>query len=263
MENRHGDFIWYELMTTDLDAAAEFYTGLLGWSFEDASNDNVEYRAFSGAAGQVGGFLGLTEEMTDGGARPTWLGYVGVDNLEATISAFTAGGGTVMFGPGEVPGVGPFAMVADPQGVPLYVIEDRSGESSPAFAAHDPTLGHCAWNELMTADPNAAKTFFEDVSGWVVGDTMDMGEMGSYDMLKAGEERDFIFGATMKKPEQMPVSMWNYYFRAADIDSACSFVKENGGQVINGPMEIPGGDFVFAGIDPQGAMFSVVGAKSQ
>jgi predicted enzyme related to lactoylglutathione lyase len=261
-DNKHGDFIWYELMTGDLDGAEAFYTGLLGWTFEEASQGDVAYRTFSGTAGQVGGFLQLSDEMTQGGARPVWLGYVGVDSLDDMIEAFKSGGGKVMFGPGEVPGIGPFAMVTDPQGAPLYLIEDRSGEPSGAFAAYKPTVGHCAWNELMTADPGAAKGFFAKVFGWVVADTMDMGEMGAYDMLKAGEERDFVFGAVMKKPEQMPVSMWNYYFRVADIDVASAFVKEHGGQIINGPIEIPGGDFALSGIDPQGAMFSLVGARA-
>ncbi|MEZ5744207.1 MAG: VOC family protein [Sphingomonadaceae bacterium] len=256
----HGDFVWYELMTTDPEAAQAFYSGLLGWSFEDSSFNETDYRTFSGSKGQVGGFLGLSEEMISGGSRPAWLGYIDVDDLDAAIDKIKRHGGSVAFGPGEVPGVGPFAMVMGPQGAPFYLIDDQSGEPSVAYSKHEPTVGHCAWNELMTADPSEAKTAYEDLFGWVVGDTMEMGPMGTYDMMKR-RDADFMLGAIMKKPDEMPVSIWSYYFRVPDIDEAVAYIGANGAQIINGPMEIPGGDFALSGIDPQGAMFSLVGAR--
>ena len=261
MANENGDFVWYELMTTDADAAQDFYTGLIGWNWADSGQDGVDYRIFSAGSEQIGGMLALNEEMTAGGAQPAWLGYVQTDDLSGALSKWKAAGGSVMIEGQEVPGVGPFAMVTDPQGVPLYLIDDQSGEESTAFSAYEPKVGHCAWNELVTADPGAAKSFYGDIYGWVVGESMDMGPMGQYEMLKNGEARDFMFGAVMKKPDEMPVSAWAYYFRVPDIDAAQAYIEEKGGQIMNGPMEIPGGDFVIQGSDPQGAFFSIIGAR--
>ena len=137
MTNKHGDFVWYELMTRDSDAAQNFYGGLLGWKFEEAGFNDQDYRAFSGSGGQVGGVLALTEEMTAGGARPAWLGYIRVDDVPGIATAIKHAGGAVLM-ESEVPGVGPFAFVADPQGAMFYVIDDQSGDASNAFAATEP-----------------------------------------------------------------------------------------------------------------------------
>lgn len=258
MADKHGDFVWYELMTTDAAAAQEFYSGLLGWSFEDSGQEGVDYRVFSAGETQIGGVLALTDDMTEGGARPAWLGYVRVDDVPATVEKVRAAGGGVMVEGQEVPGVGPFALLSDPQGAPFYVIDDRSGQDSGAFAKYAPREGCCAWNELVTDDPAAADRFYRDLFGWEKGEAMDMGEMGLYQMYNQG---DYGLGAMMQRPEQMPVSAWAHYFRVPLIDPANDYVAANGGQVVNGPMEIPGGDYVLQGVDPQGAFFSIIGAK--
>ncbi|WP_340586764.1 VOC family protein [Erythrobacter alti] len=264
MANQHGDFVWYELMSGDADGAQEFYSGLLGWTFKSGNMDGIDYRPFSaGGGGDIGGLLQLTEEMTEHGARPCWVGYVRVDDVPATVSKAKGAGATVLMEGHEVPEVGPFAMLQDPGGAPFYVIDDRSGQDSDAFASHEPRMGHCAWNELMAGDPDAAKSFYGDLFGWVVSDTMDMGEMGKYEMLRNGAERDFMFGAVMNAMPDMPVSMWSFYFRLPSIDVAEAYIKQNGGQVMNGPMEIPGGEFIINGVDPQGAMFSVIGPRGE
>ena len=261
MANQHGDFVWYELMTSDADAAQDFYNGLLGWDYDDSQQEGVDYRMFRAGAAQIGGQLQLTPEMVEHGARPAWIGYIRVDDVPAALAKARDGGATVLMEGNEVPGVGPFAMLHDPEGAFYYVIDDRSGEESQAFATHEPKVGHCAWNELMAGDAETAQRYYGDQFGWVVGDTMDMGPMGTYHMLKNGADRDFMFGALMQRPPAMPVSMWTFYFRVPEIGAAEDYVKSNGGQIINGPMEIPGGEYVFNGIDPQGAMFSVIGKK--
>ncbi len=261
MANQHGDFVWYELMTSDSDAAQEFYSGLLGWNYVDSGQDQVDYRVFSSKEAQIGGQLQLTPPMVEHGARPAWVGYIRVDNVPAALEKARAAGATVLVEGQEVPGVGPFAMLHDPEGAFYYIIDDQSGEESHAFSSHEPKVGHCAWNELMAGDTEAARSYYGDQFGWVVADTMDMGPLGLYQMFKNGADRDFMFGAVMGRPPEMPVSMWTFYFRVPEIGAAEDYVKGKGGQIINGPMEIPGGEFVFNGIDPQGAMFSVIGPK--
>ena len=85
-----------------------------------------------------------------------------------------------------------------------------------------------------------------------------MGEMGEYKFIA---HNDVDIGAIMQKPPQMPVPMWNHYFRVPSIDAARAAVEANGGTVMMGPHEVPGGDWIIQGTDPQGAMFALVGAK--
>ena len=261
MKNAHGDFIWYELMTTDAGAAQDFYGGLFGWTFADAGVAGISYSLFSADGPPVGGMLLLTEEMTKGGACPMWAGEIGVDDVDACASAIAAKGGEVLMGPQDIPGVARFAFMKDPQGAPFYIMRGESDRPSESFSPYNPRLGHCAWNELMTSDPAGARAFYGEVFGWVKADSMDMGPAGEYEMLKNGDDRDFMFGAMMRKPDDTPASFWAFYFRAPEIDAAADYVTANGGKVVHGPMEIPGGEFVFHAIDPQGAFFSLIAPR--
>jgi len=263
MANQHGDFVWYELMTGDADAAQAFYSGLLGWTYSGSSMDGVDYRIFSAGDAQVGGLLQLTPQMIGHGAQPAWVGYIRVDDAAAAVASARDAGANILMEGNEVPGVGPFAMLQDPEGAFFYVLEDRSGEESRAFSTDDNGHGHCAWNELMAGNLKTATDFYAKQFGWSVAETMDMGEMGMYDMLKNGADRDFMFGGVMQRPEEMPVSAWTFYFRLPQIDAAAEYLTANGGQIIVGPMEIPGGEFIINGVDPQGAMFSVIGKRGE
>lgn len=256
MADKHGDFVWYELMTPDVDGAQAFYGGLLGWEFADGGQAEMEYLLASKDGVEVAGFMTLTDEMSEGGALPLWAGYVGVDDVDASSKALSKSGGTVMLEPQDIPGVGRFSFFTDPSGAPLYLMS--LGDGSQAFSKHDPREGHCAWNELVTDDPAAAKAFYTGLFGWEKDSEMDMGPMGLYEMFKTN---DYSVGAIMKKPEMMPASLWIYYFRVGDIDAAADYVKSNGGQVMTGPQEIPGGDYIINGMDPQGAFFALIGKK--
>lgn len=260
MPNKHGDFIWYELMTSDADAATRFYGSILGWNVAPSEQPGMDYRIFSAGDEQVGGFMALTEEMTAGGAQPCWAGYISVDDVAASVEAIQSAGGTVLMGPSEVPGVGPFAFVADPQGAIFYVMNDQSGMPSNSFASTEPKVGHCAWNELYSEDPATSKSFYGGLFGWIQDGEMDMGPAGKYEFLWASDKR-FMQGAVMPKMPQMERSFWNFYFRVPDIDAAISRLRESGGQTIEEPVEIPGGDYSVNAIDPQGAGFGLIGAR--
>jgi uncharacterized protein len=262
MANKHGDFIWYELMSPEGGASQDFYGPLLGWTF--GSND--EYREIQGSEGGVGGILQLTPEMTSGGAHPAWVGYILVDDVDTSVAAITAKGGQVHMPARDMPDVGRFAMVTDPQGAPFYVMKpippaDKPDMESHAFSYDRPRIGHCAWNELATSDPEAAKAFYGEQFGWKVDGGMDMGEMGRYDFWGPTDGRGML-GAVMPKMPQMPVSMWSFYFRVPDIDAAAAAIKANGGTMMMEPMEIPGGEFSLNAMDPQGAAFGLVGPRS-
>jgi predicted enzyme related to lactoylglutathione lyase len=263
MANQHGDFIWYELMTTAPDAAQAFYSSILGWTWEASDQPGMDYRLFCAKGAQVGGMMGLSKDMTDGGARPMWAGYVGVDDVDASANSIKAAGGSVRMGPQDIPGIGRFAFVTDPQGAHFYIMTDTSGVESHSFAKYEPKLGHCAWNELATTDPEAAKTFYGRHFGWVKDGEMDMGPMGRYEFLMAGGSNAYGIGAVMPTMPEMPVSAWSFYFRVPDIDAAVAAIARNGGHLVQEPTEIPGGEFALVGTDPQGATFGLVGPKRQ
>jgi predicted enzyme related to lactoylglutathione lyase len=266
MTNQHGDYIWYELLTKDADAAGDFYGKVVGWTSTPSGQPGMDYRFFSSGDGSdnkdgVGGYMAITPEMAEHGARPAWVGYIGVDDVDATVAKLTAVGGAVFMPAMDLEGVGRMAMVADPQGVPFYVMKGASDESSQAFAALEPKVGHCAWNELSTSDPEGAKVFYGNLFGWTKDGEMDMGPMGKYEFLKASGDR-FALGAVMPKMAEMPVSMWTYYFRVPDIDAAAAAVRSNGGTVLVEPMEIPGGEYSLNVMDPHGAVFGLVGPRT-
>lgn len=257
MADKHGDFIWYELMTTDADAAQAFYEPLIGWKFAGSGTPGMDYRLGSKDGTEVVGLMELTDDMTRNGARPAWIGYIAVDDIETSIAALKDKGGQVHMGPNHLEGVGHMAMVADPQGAAFYLMQPE-GEDSQSFARYEPREGHCAWNELLSGDQAVVHAFYTSLFGWEKAHSMDMGEMGSYDMYSAG---DYTLGAIMQKSADMPASLWSYYFRVPEIQHAAEYVKANGGQIMTEPMEIPGGEYIINAVDPQGAMFSLIGKE--
>lgn len=260
MTNRHGDFIWYELLTTDADAAQDFYGDVIGWTAKGSGQPGMDYRILTASEGEIGGLMQLTDDMKAGGARPVWLGYVGVDDVDEAVASITKAGGAVHMPAWDIPAVGRLAMVADPQGAPFYVMRGASDQESHAFAYDRPRLGHCAWNELATSDRAGAMKFYGEQFGWKKDGEMDMGDMGAYEFVRR-KDVPGMFGAVMTKPKEMPVSLWTCYFRVADIDVAIDKAKAGGAEIVNGPMEIPGGEFAVNAIDPQGAMFALVGPR--
>jgi predicted enzyme related to lactoylglutathione lyase len=258
----HGHLIWYELMTPDAEGSKAFYDKVVGWNIGEPVEEFQGYRMIGrGDGGFAGGVLPLTDEMQQHGARPAWLGYVGVDNVDATVSSIEQAGGKTLMPARDLPNVGRIAMVADPQGAAFYVMkpippEGRENEQSDVFSVDQPQ--HVRWNELATTDPDGALTFYRDQFGWSQEGDMDMGDMGKYRFI---QNRGTTIGAVMRKPEQMPVSAWTYYIGVDDIDRAVEAINAGGGQLFNGPMEIPGGEYALNALDPQGASFGLVGPR--
>ncbi len=255
-------FIWYELLTPDANASQRFYGDVVGWTVKPGTNSAMDYRHLIAPDGAgVGGMLELTEQMKAGGARPAWLGYVAVADVDAAISAIGADGGRTQMKPMDVPGAGRMALVTDPQGALFYVMTptpppDRPDAKSPAFSRA--ALARCAWNELATSDPKQALAFYTRHFGWTDGGSMPMGEMGDYQFIN---DETGMIGAITRAPANRP-PMWTYYFRVASIDAAKRTIEAGGGRVVHGPQEVPGGDHIIIGTDPQGSAFALVGARA-
>lgn len=259
--NPDGDFIWYELLTSDADAAKAFYADVVGWTAarfpgSDAPNTD-DYTIFSAGPDNVAGLM--KNPMP---TEPIWLGYIGVDDVDAAVERLTADGGTIHKPAWDTEGVGRMALVADPQGILFYVMRGASDQPSTAFKPM--ADGHCGWNELITTDQTAALDFYIDQFGWEKGDALPMGEMGDYRFINRGGE---MFGAVMNRKDdsnstennQRPA--WNYYFRVPSIAKAVKTIRAKGGTITFGPQEVPGGDFAVNAIDPQGAAFGLIGPE--
>ena len=261
-----GAFIWYELMTPDPAGAKRFYDSVItGWNVGvDSVAPGMEYRMIGRSdGGNAGGVMTLNDGMIAGGARPIWLGYLHTENVDAKVEAIQADGGTVMMAPWDQPGVGRLAMVTDPSGAPFYLMDPTPPEGDPGaksdvFSVDRPQ--HVRWNELWSGDPAASIEFYQRHFGWVQAGDMDMGEMGKYQFV---QHDGVMIGAIMPRMPDVPASMWNFYIGVEDIDQAAEAVKAGGGQIINGPMEIPGGEYALNGGDPQGALFGLVGPRKK
>jgi predicted enzyme related to lactoylglutathione lyase len=259
MPNPHGSFIWYELLTKDPKAAKAFYDDVVGWNIDaEAPPGGMDYRMIVAHDGNVGGVMGLNAEMLAGGAQPVWLGYFGVNDVDASVASIVAAGGQVHLPAFDIPDIGRLAMVTDPQGVPFYVMRGSSDESSTAYQRTG--LGHVSWNELLTPDDAAALAFYDAQFNIKKTGAMPMGEMGDYSFIAHGDDPQI--GAVMKTPPGAK-SGWSFYFRVPDIDAAKAKIEARGGTVRQGPMEVPGGEWVLNATDPEGVVFGLVApAKS-
>jgi uncharacterized protein len=253
--NPHGSFIWYELLTPDPDAAAAFYGEVIGWTAATAGQPGIDYRLFSAAGTPVAGHMKLPEGAEESGMRPGWLGYIGVDDVDSAVAGIEGAGGKVHMPAMDLEGVGRIALVADPQGVPFYVIRGATGEASNSFDAVK--AGHCSWNELSTPDQAGALDFYTGRFGWEKGEVMPMGEMGGYQFI---HHDGGMIGAMMTNPPGMPAG-WKFAFGVRDIEEAAARIASAGGTVHHGPVEVPGGDRVVMASDPQGARFMAVGPR--
>lgn len=260
MTNPVGFPIWYELMTRDPDAAKAFYEPLFGWTVSGRSDQpGMDYRMIdTGGGNLVGGVLALSQEQVDGGAHPGWFAYLGVDDVDAVAAMVGERGGGIQMAPFDIPGAGRAALVTDPQGNPFYIMRGASDATSTAYQRMG--MGKCNWNELVTADQAAGNAFYADVFGWSYPDKMTMpGDLGDYTFVQAGDD---TIGATMQSNPHHPPG-WTFYFRAPDIDAAAAHVAAVGGKVLQGPMEVPGGDMVLVATDPEGSRFGVAAPGKQ
>lgn len=265
MTNPTGSFIWYELMTTDATQAGTFYGAVVGWKLSEpdpqSGSNGMSYRMLTRSdGGNAGGVLELDAKMQQQGARPTWLGYLHVKEVDEARQAIESDGGKTLMVKRNLP-VGDIAMLADPMGSPFYVMAPvpPAGEPKTKSDVFDPKAEQrVRWNELNTGDLARAKTFYNKHFGFELNESMPMGPLGDYCFIDHAGVR---VGGMMQKTADAPIDGWLFYFGVPSVEAAKRAIESNGGQVLHGPSEVPGGDFIVLASDPQGAAFGVVGPK--
>jgi predicted enzyme related to lactoylglutathione lyase len=253
-DNILGSFVWCELMTTDTGAAESFYKKVVGWTAVPFAPDG-SYTVFNNPAGAgSAGLMKLPDAARQMGAPPHWLMYIGTPNVDDTAMRIAQLGGRILKQPDNIPNTGRFAVVQDPFGATFGIYTSTTNSPSKGQAG----VGDFSWFELYTPNPDGAWKFYETLFGWEKTSAMDMGEMGTYQMF--GRGGGIPNGGIMKPPPGAPAA-WMPYAMVKDAKAAAAAATANGGQIVNGPMEVPGGDWIATGMDPQGAMFSVHSLK--
>jgi len=249
-----GRYLWLELLTPDTGGGESFYTALLGWGTQDWDNGEAgdPYTMFVNGEAPIAGVMTLPPEAAAAGVPPNWLGYVGVPDTDETASRVEALNGRVIHAPKDIPGVGRIAILADPQGGAFAVFTPLEiPERSPA-----PGLGDFSWHELGTTDLEGAFAFYSEIFGWEKLEEHDMGGGALYRIF--GRRGEQPIGGMYVKPQGMQGPPgWLYYVQVEDVAALLPRVSELGGQVLNGPMDVPDGGVVAQCMDPQGAVFAL------
>lgn len=256
----HGRFVWFELLTTDPLGAVTFYGDVVGWHtqpFELPGATGPTYTMWVTGQGPLGGVTELPENLRAMGVPSNWQGNVMVTDIDASVAQVKQLGGRIWHQE-DVPTIGRLAVIGDPQGAVISLYQPES-EVGPRDLGQP---GELQWHELYTSDVEAAFAFYQQVAGWERMGEVDMGPMGSY-LLWGRDGRQL--GGMMKLPpgmktpdgREVPPS-WMYYVTVDDLDAALERARGKGATVLNGPMEVPGGQRIVQLLDPQGAAISLL-----
>lgn len=262
-----GNPCWYELTTSKghLKPAENFYGNILGWTFQDSGMEGFDYHLAQSGSDMVAGLMQMPDDGSD--MPPFWMTYFAVDDADAFLTDAKSLGAKLHRGPDDVPGTGRFALFADPQGAAFGILQPDMSKMSDADIAkaergegpfHPTKPGRCNWNELRSADPDAAFAFYSRLLGWTKGEAIDMGKMGTYQLFQ--REGTDIGG--MMGLGDVPTPNWLPYFGVPGrVSDTIMALQAAGGSVHHGPVEVPGGMYIAVGQDPQGAWFAVTGGK--
>jgi hypothetical protein len=253
LSRRHGCFAWYELLTTDVAVARAFYRQVIGWGAQDASTAAFSYSVFTADAVEVGGLMDLPPEGRKMGAAPRWIGYVAVDDIDATAERLKQLGGRIYVPPTDS-NIGRVSIVADPQTATLGMV-GRLRRGGPSDASDQP--GHVGWHELLATDAVKAFNFYRALFDWQAAAT----QTDQLDFYQPFAVDGRTIGGIFNKLSRAPVPFWLYYFNVADMDAATAAVIGGGGKVVHGPFELTPGHWITRCIDPQGAMFALQGKR--
>lgn len=250
MSDAQGKFVWYELITTDVPKAIAFYKDVIGWGTQPFGEG---YTMWTAGQTPVGGVAALHDDQKRAGTGPHWMAHVLADDVDALTKKATSLGGKTLVPPEDIPTVGRFSVITDPQGALIALFTPLDADTKHP---EKPATRVFSWHEIMADDTEAAFRFYSALFGWVKTDAVTS-PLGVYQMYGRNGE---TYGGMGKRPKDYPAPPhWLYYVKVDDLDAALGRVKKNGGQVMHGPMEVPGGDRVAQCMDPQRAFFALHG----
>jgi uncharacterized protein len=248
-----GQFVWADLMTKDQDAALRYYAAVTGWTVTFWDMGPTKYAMWTvpgrGPDATIGGVMQMPPDDPNGAH---WMLHLSVSDCAARTAQAASLGATVLVPPQEVPTVGQFAVIRDPQGatVSLFTPLQPMPKGMPA-------VGEFSWFELGTTDRAAAVAFYSALVGWEAGALHDMGGGMLYQEVQRPGDHWPTAGIYTILPSMPMTPAWTPYVRVADVEAAAARMTAHGGQLFNGPMEVPGGDRVAFGADAEGALFAV------
>jgi predicted enzyme related to lactoylglutathione lyase len=248
--------VWHDLNTKDVEGAKRFYGEIFNWRFDASAND--PYVHIKAGDEMIGGM----RQMDAHEPTPTsWLAYIVVDDVAATVANITAAGGKVHVPATTIENVGTFAVTADPTGG-VFAPWKSVRASETEERATVPQLFTFAWDELVTTDPAAASAFYAKVFGWAPHG-VDMGPGGTYTLLHRPGVRDpkgdpVSAGGIMKAPPGVPYSFWLPYVLVDNTDQLCERAAKLGARVTVPPTDIPNVGRFACWLDPQQASSRLV-----
>jgi uncharacterized protein len=253
-----GEFCWVDLTTTDVDAAAKFYGELLGVDVQAAPGDPEETGGY-GFLMKDGKMVAGIGPVQSGEGHSAWASYVKVEDADATAATVTEAGGTVFFGPADLPNKsGRVAMCRDQAGAFIGIIQQ--GRHTGAQIVNEP--GTWTWSNLMTRDLEGSKDFYGRVFGWTTTHN-DQAPPGIFMWQVEGqrwpEGHAGLMGVGAELPAEMPAH-WQVYFIVESMDDAIERSTAAGAKVGFGPIDIPVGRMATL-VDPQGAVVSILEAR--
>jgi predicted enzyme related to lactoylglutathione lyase len=245
-------FVWHDLMTTSAAKSQAFYSAFFGWEVVEVQGPGHVYRMIHAGPGPIGG---IVEEK--GIPFSHWMPYAAVPDVDRAAAKCTNLGGSVFVPPTDIPDVGRFAVVGDPQGAHFCLFTGKPG--SQGFDPDHPVPGRVCWNELLTSDDRAAQSFYTSMFGWRE-QPKDIGPMGTYRVQLAGDKQA---GGIMKNPQVRAPSFWLAYFLVEDLARSTARAKELGAQAQIESMPIPEVGAFSMLTDPVGAAFALFVPGSQ
>lgn len=236
-----GRIFWHELVTGDVQRAVGFYGELFGWRSRAMDmGPGGTYTLLSIGDVDVGGIAPANPGQT----HPHWLGYISTPDVDATAKLAKSLGATIAVPPTDIPNIGRFTLLLDPQGAPIApmtALEEKAEVDKPA-------VGTFCWDELLSSDQDASVAFHTKLFGFQTK-AMDMGPMGTYQVLAQGEKQR---GGVMKAPPGVPTH-WLAYVVVDDVDASAARAKKLGARIVAEASDIPGiGRFAVI-TDPTGA----------
>jgi hypothetical protein len=247
-----GNFVWFELSTSDPAAAKQFYSSLLGWDAQDfPMGPGMVYTMFQLNGRDAAGAYAMKPEDRQLGIPPNWLLYISVDNADATVASSLEHGGSAMSPAFDIPNVGRMAVLQDPVGAIVAIFQSGHHKGVGIYGEN----GAFCWADLQTPDRDRSAKFYGTVFGWKLLPGKDK-DMNGYLHIVSGDQ--YIGG--FPEPRNLPPSVmphWLAYIQCADCAAQTAKVKELGGSIIVPATTVEGQLHYSVVADPQGAVFAL------